>query len=86
MSSWSSSVDGPLFEGSGRGEHFRPRKSHRSVTQFHERNLPLPGCDRPRPLGHGDVEVSLSMVEELPYVLGLARQSLEKQLGVTPEV
>jgi predicted transport protein len=31
--------------------------------------------------GNGDVEVRLSQIEELPYVLGLVRQSLEKQLG-----
>lgn len=31
--------------------------------------------------GNGDVEVRLSNITELPYVLGLVRQSLEKQLG-----
>ncbi|MAG63441.1 hypothetical protein CMO84_07960 [Candidatus Woesearchaeota archaeon] len=31
--------------------------------------------------GNGDVEVGLSKPEELPYVMGLVRQSLEKQLG-----
>jgi uncharacterized protein with ParB-like and HNH nuclease domain/predicted transport protein len=31
--------------------------------------------------GNGDVEVGLSNLEELPYVLGLIRQSLELQLG-----
>lgn len=31
--------------------------------------------------GNGDVEVGLSKVEELPYVVGLVRQSLERQLG-----
>jgi predicted transport protein len=31
--------------------------------------------------GNGDVEVGLSSVEELPYVLGLVRQSLEGQMG-----
>lgn len=31
--------------------------------------------------GNGDVEVSLSTLEELPYVVGLIRQALEKQLG-----
>ena len=34
--------------------------------------------------GNGDVEVRLSSVDELPYVIGLVRQSLEKQLGVAP--
>ena len=31
--------------------------------------------------GNGDVEVSLSKPEELPYVMGLVRQAFEKQMG-----
>jgi uncharacterized protein with ParB-like and HNH nuclease domain/predicted transport protein len=31
--------------------------------------------------GNGDVEVGLSSVEELPYVMGLVRQAFEKQIG-----
>jgi predicted transport protein len=31
--------------------------------------------------GNGDVEVRLNNSDELPYVVGLVRQSLEKQLG-----
>lgn len=31
--------------------------------------------------GNGNVEVGLSNLEELPYVIGLVRQALEKQLG-----
>lgn len=31
--------------------------------------------------GNGDVEVGLSTLEELPYVMGLVRQSFEKQMG-----
>lgn len=31
--------------------------------------------------GNGDVEIGLSKLEEVPYVLGLVRQSLELQLG-----
>ena len=31
--------------------------------------------------GNGDVEVGLSSLDELPYVIGLVRQALEKQLG-----
>lgn len=31
--------------------------------------------------GNGDVEVSLSSLDELPYVVGLVRQSLERQMG-----
>jgi uncharacterized protein with ParB-like and HNH nuclease domain/predicted transport protein len=35
--------------------------------------------------GNGDVEVGLSSVEEIPYALGLIRQSFEKQMGNTGE-
>jgi uncharacterized protein with ParB-like and HNH nuclease domain/predicted transport protein len=31
--------------------------------------------------GNGDVEVSLSSLDELPYVMGLVRQSFERQMG-----
>lgn len=31
--------------------------------------------------GNGDVEVGLSSLDEIPYVIGLVRQSLERQLG-----
>lgn len=31
--------------------------------------------------GNGDVEVGLSKTEEIPYVMGLVRQSFEKQMG-----
>ena len=31
--------------------------------------------------GNGDVQVGLSSLEDLPYVIGLVRQSLERQLG-----
>lgn len=31
--------------------------------------------------GNGDVEVRLRTIDELPYVIGLVRQSLERQLG-----
>ena len=31
--------------------------------------------------GNGDVEVGLASLEELPYAMGLVRQSLEKQMG-----
>jgi uncharacterized protein with ParB-like and HNH nuclease domain/predicted transport protein len=31
--------------------------------------------------GNGDVEVRLSSVQELPYVIGLVRQSFERQMG-----
>jgi predicted transport protein len=35
--------------------------------------------------GNGDVEVRLASLEELPYVMGLVRQSLEKQMGNSGE-
>jgi predicted transport protein len=31
--------------------------------------------------GNGDVEVALDNVEDVPYVIGLVRQSFEKQMG-----
>ena len=31
--------------------------------------------------GNGDVEVSLSEVEDMPYIMGLVRQAFEKQMG-----
>jgi predicted transport protein len=31
--------------------------------------------------GNGDVEIGLSSAEDLPYVMGLVRQSFEKQMG-----
>ena len=31
--------------------------------------------------GNGDVDVGLASLDELPYVMGLVRQSLERQLG-----
>lgn len=31
--------------------------------------------------GNGDVQVSLSSLDELPYIMGLVRQSFEKQMG-----
>src|ERR1019366_6044790 len=31
--------------------------------------------------GNGDVEVGLSTLDDLPYVIGLVRQSLELQMG-----
>ena len=54
-------------------------------------NLPYPQINDPKGIckdvsglgrwGNGDVEVELSSLEELPYVIGLVRQALEKQLG-----
>jgi predicted transport protein len=35
--------------------------------------------------GNGDVEVGLNSLDELPYVIGLVRQALEKQLGEAPD-
>ena len=36
--------------------------------------------------GNGDVEVNLEKLEDLPYVIGLVRQSLERQLGNGSEI
>lgn len=35
--------------------------------------------------GNGDVEVGLASIEELPYVMGLVRQSFEQQMGDSGE-
>jgi len=51
---------------------------------FHEVNDPKGMCKDITNLGrwgNGDVEVSLTSLEDLPYVTGLVRQSIEKQLG-----
>jgi uncharacterized protein with ParB-like and HNH nuclease domain/predicted transport protein len=54
-------------------------------------NMPFPELTDPKGLardvtnlgrwGNGDVEVGLSSIGDIPYVLGLVRQSLERQLG-----
>jgi uncharacterized protein with ParB-like and HNH nuclease domain/predicted transport protein len=54
-------------------------------------NMPFPEINDPRGLckdisgvgrwGNGDVEVGLSSLDELPYVMGLIRQSFERQMG-----
>jgi len=31
--------------------------------------------------GNGDVEVNFASLEELPYLMGLVRQSFERQMG-----
>ncbi len=31
--------------------------------------------------GNGDVEVSVSSIAEIPYIVGLVRQAYEKQIG-----
>lgn len=52
---------------------------------FHELNDPrgisrdISGIGR---WGNGDVEVGLSSANDLPYVLGLARQAFERQMGI----
>lgn len=54
-------------------------------------NMPFHDIEDPRGLcidvtdlgrwGNGDVEVGISHLEELPYVVGLIRQSFERQMG-----
>jgi predicted transport protein len=36
--------------------------------------------------GNGDVEVGLSSADDLPYVIGLVRQSFERQMGNSGDV
>jgi len=58
-------------------------------------NVPFHTIDDPRGIckdvselgrwGNGDVEVGLASLEDLPYVMGLVRQSLEKQMGNAEE-
>ena len=59
-------------------------------------NMRFPELDDPKQMsrdvgkkgrwGNGDVEVAFDSLDDLPYVIGLARQSLEKQLGNSDEV
>ena len=54
-------------------------------------NMPFPEIDDPKKLckdvsgtgawGNGDVSVGLASLDELPYVMGLVRQSFERQMG-----
>lgn len=54
-------------------------------------NMPFPELTDPRGLcrdvtglgrwGNGDVEVGFAALDELPYIMGLVRQALERQLG-----
>jgi predicted transport protein len=56
-------------------------------------NMPFPEVHDPKGMakdvsnvgrwGNGDVELMFSTVEDIPYVLGLARQALERQLAGT---
>jgi predicted transport protein len=51
---------------------------------FHEISDPKGICKDVTGLGrwgNGDVEVGVSSIDQLPYVLGLVRQSFEKQMG-----
>lgn len=59
-------------------------------------NMPFPEIDDPKKVcinvagkgrwGNGDVEIQLRDASEIPYVIGLIRQSLERQLGNGEEV
>jgi predicted transport protein len=51
---------------------------------FSEINDPKDMCKDVTKLGrwgNGDVEIGLSSLNQIPYVIGLVRQSLEKQMG-----
>lgn len=53
---------------------------------FHEINDPKGMCRDVTNIGrwgNGDVEIRLSDAKDLPYVLGLVRQSFEKQMGIS---
>ena len=64
-----------------------PQKSRLRLSlnmQFHELHDPKGLAKDVTNLGrwgNGDVEVGLGKPEELPYVMGLVRQALEKQMG-----
>ncbi|MDD2443596.1 MAG: DUF262 domain-containing protein [Desulfotomaculaceae bacterium] len=52
--------------------------------QFHEVHDPKGLCKDVSNVGrwgNGDVEIGLSTLEELPYVMGLVRQAFERQMG-----
>ncbi len=54
-------------------------------------NMPFPEINDPKGIckdvsalgrwGNGDVEVGLASIDELPYIMGLIRQSFERQMG-----
>lgn len=58
-------------------------------------NMPFPDITDPRGIcrdvsglgrwGNGDVEVGLESLDDLPYVIGLVRQSFERQMGMGAE-
>ena len=51
---------------------------------FHEINDPRGICKDVSGVGrwgNGDIEIGLSSLDELPYVMGLIRQSFERQMG-----
>ena len=52
--------------------------------QFHELHDPKGFANDVTHLGrwgNGDIEVGLRKADELPYVMGLVRQTFEKQMG-----
>ena len=57
-------------------------------TTFQEINDPKAVCRDISELGrwgNGEVEVGLSELSEIPYIMGLIRQSYEKQMGLDAE-
>ena len=58
-------------------------------TAFHEIDDPKGACTDVTGKGrwgNGDVEVAITSVSELPYVMGLIRQSFERQMGSHQDV
>jgi uncharacterized protein with ParB-like and HNH nuclease domain/predicted transport protein len=59
-------------------------------------NMPFPEVTDPRQLcrdvtglgrwGNGDAEIALTTTDDLPYVMGLIRQSFERQMGNSAEI
>ena len=56
---------------------FRRNTGHRGATADH----PKDGSGLGR-WGNGGIEVGLSSTDDLPYVMGLVRQSFERQMGL----
>lgn len=55
---------------------------------FSEINDPKEICKNVANLGrwgNGEVEIGLKSIDEIPYVMGLVRQSFEKQMGSTED-
>jgi predicted transport protein len=62
----------------------RTHSSAKSICSFHELDDPKRMAKDVINIGHwgnGDVDVGVSSLDELPYIMGLVRQAFEKQMG-----